>query len=87
MLLVQAKMGRPLDTWGWWLDHAALVRLPAGAQAPAQAGSQRVCTHLLGKRDVLKVGADDVFHFPQGIDCSLQLWIQVDWAVNPEGPI
>ena len=44
-------------------------------------------TRLLGKGDVLKIGADDVFHFPQGVDRSLQLWIQANWAVNPEGPI
>ena len=46
-----------------------------------------IAPHLLGKGDVLKVGADNMFNFPHGINRSLHLWIQVNWAVNPEGSI
>ena len=42
-------------------------------------------THLLGKGDMLKVGADDMFDFPQGVNRSLHFWIQANWGCEPRG--
>lgn len=62
------------------------VYVPAPARCTWSSG-YLYRTHLLGIRDVLEVGRDNVLYWPQAVECSGKRVVQSDGTVYQEAAI